>query len=120
GRCGHGCMAPGLPPGFEPGAAEDTVCYRIPADVIRPLLARPDVLRFVARSIVAPTIPAGPPEPVSGTAPGPGGAPDPVSPAVQSRVAALTRPPPLLGGGSEPIREADRRMTDQGASAVLV
>ena len=45
-------MISGLPTGFEARAAEDTVCYRIPADVVRPLLARPDVLRFVARSIV--------------------------------------------------------------------
>jgi CBS domain-containing protein len=39
---------------------------------------------------------------------------------VQSRVATLIRTPPLLCQGSEPIREAARRMTDQGASAVLV
>ena len=39
---------------------------------------------------------------------------------VQSRVATLIRTPPLLCEGSEPIREAARRMTDQGASAVLV
>ena len=103
---GHASMISGLPTGFEARAAEDAICYRIPADVIRPLLARPDVLRFVARSIVAPTIPAAPPEPVS----------DPV----QSRVATLIRTPPLLCEGSEPIREAARRMTDQGASAVLV
>jgi len=103
---GHASMISGLPTGFEARAAEDTVCYRIPADVIRPLLARPDVLRFVARSIVAGTVPAAPAEPVS----------DPV----QSQVATLIRTPPLLCQGSEPIREAARRMTDQGASAVLV
>ena len=55
---GHASMISGLPTGFEARAAEDTVCYRIPADVIRPLLARPDVLRFVARSIVDRTVPA--------------------------------------------------------------
>ena len=49
---GHASMISGLPTGFEARAAEDTVCYRIPADVMRPLLARPDVLRFVAQSIV--------------------------------------------------------------------
>jgi len=102
---GHASMISGLPTGFEARAAEDTVCYCIPADVIRPLLARPDVLRFVARSIVAGTVPAAAPqEPV----------PD------QVRVATLIRTPPLLCRGSEPIREAARRMTDQGASAVLV
>ena len=55
---GHASMISGLPTGFEARAAEDTVCYRIPADVIRPLLARPDVLQFVARSIVNRTVPA--------------------------------------------------------------
>jgi CBS domain-containing protein len=100
---GHASMISGLPTGFEARAAADTVCYRIPADVIRPLLARPDVLRFVTRSIVARAVPA-----------------EPVSDPVQSRVATLIRTPPLLCQGTEPIREAARRMTDQGASAVLV
>jgi CBS domain-containing protein len=103
---GHASMISGLPTGFEARAAEDTVCYRIPADVMRPLLARADVLRFVARSIVAG---------------GATGAPaDPRSDPVQSRVATLIRTPPLVCQGSEPIREAAKRMTDQGASAVLV
>ena len=57
---GHASMISGLPTGFEARAAEDTVCYRIPAEVIRPLLAHPDVLRFVARSIVARAVPAPP------------------------------------------------------------
>jgi CBS domain-containing protein len=100
---GHASMISGLPTGFEARAAEDTVCYRIPADVIRPLLARPDVLRFVTRSIVARAVPA-----------------EPVSDPVQSPVATLIRTPPLMCRGTEPIREAARRMTDQGASAALV
>ena len=99
---GHASMISGLPTGFEARAAEDTVCYRIPADVIRPLLARPDVLRFVARSIVAREVPVAP------------------AAQVQVRVATLIRTPPLLCRPDEPIREAARRMTDRGASAVLV
>ena len=99
---GHASMISGLPTGFEARAAEDTVCYRIPADVIRPLLARPDVLRFVARSIVNRTVPAT------------------TTPDDQVRVATLIRTPPLLCQGTEPIREAARRMTEEGASAVLV
>jgi len=99
---GHASMISGLPTGFEARAAEDTVCYRIPAEVIRPLLARPDVLQFVARSIVNRTIPAA------------------ALPEDQVRVATLIRTPPLLCQGTEPIREAARRMTEEGASAVLV
>jgi CBS domain-containing protein len=104
---GHASMISGLPTGFEARAAEDTVCYRIPADVMRPLLARADVLRFVARSIVD--------RAVVTTTPA-----DPRSDPVQSRVATLIRTPPLVCQGSEPIREAAKRMTAEGASAVLV
>src|SRR5262250_1689389 len=50
---GHASMLSGLPTGFEARAAEDTTCCRIPAAVIGPLLARPDFLRFIARSIVS-------------------------------------------------------------------
>ena len=106
---GHASMISGLPTGFEARAAEDTVCYRIPADVMHPLLARPDVLQFVVRSIVDRSIPRVAPDPgVLGSDP------------VQSRVATLIRTPPLLCQGSEPIREAAKRMTAEGASAVLV
>ncbi len=104
---GHASMISGLPTGFEARAAEDTVCYRIAADVMRPLLALPDVLGFFARSIMnraVTTAPAGD----SGTAP------------AETRVGTLIRTPPLVCQGSEPIREAATRMTDQGASAVLV
>ena len=37
---GHAAMLSGLPPGFEASASEDTLCYRIPVDVARPLLDR--------------------------------------------------------------------------------
>jgi CBS domain-containing protein len=37
---GHAAMLSGLPPGFEARAAEDTLCYRIPVGVARPLLER--------------------------------------------------------------------------------
>jgi CBS domain-containing protein len=103
---GQASMISGLPTGFEARAAEDTICLRIPADAVRPLLARPEVLRFVARSIVS-----GPGQP----------APDP-GPAdlAQRPVATLIRTPPLLCPAGEPIRTAAQRMTAEGASAVLV
>jgi len=105
---GHASMISGLPTGFEARAGEnrageDTVCYRIPAGVMRPLLARPEVLRFVARSIVA-------------RARASEAAADPV----ELRAAALIRTPALLCRGDEPIREAAKRMTAEGASAILV
>ncbi len=104
---GHASMISGLPTGFEARAAEDTACCRIPAEVMRPLLARADVLRFVARSIVADRdVPAAA---LASSA-------DPV----QRHVAALIRTPPLLCRAAEPIREAAKQMTAKGASAVLV
>jgi CBS domain-containing protein len=104
---GHASMLSGLPTGFEARAAEDTTCYRIPAAVIGPLLARPDFLRFIARSIVEDQAKAGPERALP---------PDPV----QRQVETLIRTPPLLCSADEPIREAAKRMTAEGASAVLV
>ena len=103
---GHASMLSGLSAGFEARAAEDTLCYRIPAGVVSPLLARPDVLRFIARSII-------------GGRGGTGERVPPVDP-VQRRVATLVRSPPLLCAADEPIREAAKRMTADGARAVLV
>jgi CBS domain-containing protein len=103
---GQASMISGLPTGFETRAAEDTVCYRIPADVVRPLLARPDVLQFVVRSIVSR-------QALAASDPGP-------SDLGQRPVAALIRTPPVVCPASEPIRAAAQRMTAAGASAVLV
>jgi CBS domain-containing protein len=100
---GHASMLSGLPTGFEARAGENTLCYRIPADVVRPLLARPDVLRFVARSIIKT-----------------GGDREPSVDPIQRRVATLIRTPPVLCRADEPIREAAKRMTADGSSAVLV
>ena len=49
---GHASMLSGLPTGFEARAAEDTLCYRIPAEVAQGPLSRPAGLRFVARSLL--------------------------------------------------------------------
>jgi CBS domain-containing protein len=103
---GHASMLSGLPTGFEARAGEDTLCYRIPADVISPLLARPDFLRFIARSIV-------------GGRAGAGGRVPPADP-VQRPVVTLIRTPPLVCSTDEPIREAAKRMTADRASAILV
>src|SRR5215467_14610301 len=103
---GHASMLSGLPTGFEARAGEDTVCYRIPVDVIGPLLARPDFLRFIAGSIVG----------------GRAGSGEHVPPAdpVQRPVETLIRTPPLVCSPGEPIREAAKRMTADRASAILV
>jgi CBS domain-containing protein len=103
---GHASMLSGLPTGFEARAGEDTLCYRIPADVIGPLLTRPDFLRFIARSIVGGRTGGG--ERVAAADP------------VQRPVETLIRAPALVCSASEPIREAAKRMTADRASAILV
>src|SRR5581483_10000451 len=51
---GHASMLSGLPAGFEARAAEDALCYRVPAEASQELLSAPAGLRFVARSLVEP------------------------------------------------------------------
>jgi CBS domain-containing protein len=104
---GHASMLSGLPTGFEARAGEDTLCCHIPAEIVRPLLARPDVLRFVARSIAG------------DRAAHAGERVPPVDP-IQRRAATLIRTPPVLCSHDEPISEAAKRMTAEGASAILV
>ena len=49
---GHGSMLSGLPAGFTARAHEDTLTYRIAEDVAVPVLARPETVTFVARSLL--------------------------------------------------------------------
>jgi CBS domain-containing protein len=122
---GQASMISGLPTGFEARAAEDTVCLRIPADVVRPLLARPDVLQFVTSSIVsgdgrlASPIEAGGPGALVGRAAGAlvGQA---AGTLVGQAAGTLIRGPTIVRPGDETIREAAQRMTAAGASAILV
>jgi CBS domain-containing protein len=75
---GHAAMLSGLPPGFEARAAEDTLCYRIPVAVARPLLdsARRRELRVgaaeghqpVAKLIRSPTVTCKPSESIGAVA----------------------------------------------------
>jgi CBS domain-containing protein len=89
---GHAAMLSGLPPGFEARAAEDTLCYRVPVSVARPLLDR------VKRRELE--LAAGPPN--------------------HRPVASLLRSPTLRCQPMESIREIARRMTEAGASSAIV
>ena len=89
---GHAAMLSGLPPGFEARAAEDTLCYRIPVSVARPLLEG-----VKQRSL---DLAAG-------------------APAFQA-VARLIRAPTVLCEPMEAIRGAARRMTEAGATSAIV
>ncbi len=48
---GHPSMLTGLPTAFTARAAEDSLCYRMPAAEITPLLTRPGGIRFLAREM---------------------------------------------------------------------
>jgi CBS domain-containing protein len=89
---GHAAMLSGLPPGFEARAAEDTLCYRIPASVARPLLDR-----VRQRSV---EVAGGPPN--------------------HRPVATLLRSPTVRCAPMESVREIARRMTEAGASSAIV
>jgi CBS domain-containing protein len=110
---GQASMISGLPTGFEARAAEDTVCLRIPADAVRPLLARPDVLRFVTSSIVSDESRLVSTAGSEGLAPGAGTI-------VERAAGTLIRGPAMIRPGDETIREVAQRMTAAGASAILV
>jgi CBS domain-containing protein len=101
---GHAAMLAGLPLGFSAVARGTTTCLRLPSDDVRAVLGRPAGLRYVARSLLAP--------PSTGGESGP----DPA----QRPVGELLRAPLCTASPSTAIREAARRMTECGASAVVV
>ncbi|MGA2320714.1 MAG: putative nucleotidyltransferase substrate binding domain-containing protein [Solirubrobacteraceae bacterium] len=107
---GHASMLSGLPPGFAARAQEDTLCYRIPEAVARAVLARPESVGFVARSLLAMHAP------VSAALAPRKPAPDPAN----QPVAALIRDPPVLCSPDTTIREAARRMTAAGATSIVI
>jgi CBS domain-containing protein len=95
---GHPSMLAELPTGLEARAQGETTCYRLPANVSRPLLARPEGMRFVARTLLARPTPAR----AGADGAGPGERP----------VGALLRAPPVVCTPDAPIRDAARRMTE--------
>ena len=102
---GHPSMLSGEPAGMTVRAAEDTLTYRVPAEVLAPLLARPGGLRWVARSLGRRV-----------------GAQDSERPTFEPTgrpVGQLARPP-LLVTPATTVGEAARRMADEGASCALV
>jgi CBS domain-containing protein len=105
---GHASMLSGLPAGFEARAAEDTLCYRIEADVARELLAAPAGLRFVARSLLETSGDLA----VADRRPGPDPAHQPVR--------ALIRDRPVVCKPDTPIQEAAQLMTAAPATSVVV
>jgi CBS domain-containing protein len=105
---GQASMLSGLPAGFQVRAAEDTLCYRIPAEVAREPLAAPAGLRFIARSLLELTTDVA----RGDHAPAPDAAQQPVGSLIRSR--------PVICAPDTSIRTAAQRMTEAPATAVVV
>jgi CBS domain-containing protein len=106
---GHASMLSGLPTGFEARAGEDTVCYRIPAEVAQEPLSRPAGLRFIARSLLEPWA-----EGAGATVSEPR-----LDPPLQP-VGALIRSVPVLCGPETSIREAAEKMTAAHSTSAII
>jgi CBS domain-containing protein len=106
---GHASMLSGLPTGFEARAGEDTVCYRIPAEIAQEPLSRPAGLRYVARSLLDLRYEGG-----TAVATEPG-----VDPPLQP-VGSLLRAEPVVCPPGTSIREAAELMTAAHTTCVVV
>jgi CBS domain-containing protein len=106
---GHASMLSGLPTGFEARASEDTVCYRIPAEVAQEPLSRPAGLRYVARSLLDLRYEGG-----AAVATEPG-----VDPPLQP-VGSLLRGDPIVCRPDTTIREAAELMTAAHVTSAVV
>jgi CBS domain-containing protein len=105
---GHPWMLSGLPTGWEAGARDSSLCYRLAAEDVIPLLSDPTGLRSMARALME--------------RPRPGGLPTERTSGLESeeRARTLIRKQPVVCGPSEPLRDAAARMTDEGVSAIVV
>ncbi len=107
---GHASMLSGLPPGFAALAQEDTLCYRIAQPVAGAVLARPEGVRFVARSLLD----------MHALAPAALATRETRSDPANRPVRNLLRGKPVLCAPDTPIREAAASMTAAGATAAVV
>ncbi len=105
---GYAAMLAELPVGFTARAAEPTTLLQIPAPALRPVLERPDALRYVARTLAE--------QPALFTGADRPGAADPA----ERPVRELIRAAPLVCAPSTTVQEAARRMAEAGLSSVVV
>ncbi len=105
---GYAAMLAELPVGFTARAAEPTTLLQIPEPALRPVLERPDALRYVARTLAE--------QPALFTGPDRAGAADPA----ERPVRELIRAAPVVCEPSTTVQEAARRMAEAGLSSVVV
>ena len=102
---GFSSMLAELPTGFAARAHGETQCYRLPGDVTRPLLAQPEGLRLVTRTLLG--------RPTAGV-------PRPGEAAPERPVAALLRGHAVRCGPDTPIAAVARDMADTGQTCAVV
>jgi CBS domain-containing protein len=106
---GYAALLAEPPVGFTARAAEPTTLLQIPEPALRPVLERPDALRYVARTLAEqPALFTGPDRP-GGADPG------------ERPVRELIRAAPLVCQASTTtVQEAARLMAEAGLSSVVV
>lgn len=97
-------MLTGQPTEFAARASEDTLCYRIEAGAIRPLLIRPAGMRYVAREMRHRGMLHSGSPPILASRP----------------VASLVSRKCIVCGPETPIREAARAMVDADVSCAVI
>ena len=106
---GHASMLSGLAPDFDARAAEDSLLYRVPAEVAARVLAGPRGLRYVTRLLLEDRhhLRTGPPA-------------EAVRDRLRQPVRATIRTAPIICAPTTSVREAARLMTDAGVTAFIV
>jgi CBS domain-containing protein len=108
---GHAALLSEWPTALGVRAHEDTLCYRIPEAVLRPVLARPAALRFAARSLTGRyEMRRREIDPLSTNA---------LDPA-RRRVGELLHGPAVITTAETTVRAAAERMVEAGSTSILV
>jgi CBS domain-containing protein len=105
---GHASMLSGLPTGFEARAVGPTTCYRVGMELAREVLAVPEGLRYVARSLLE--------EPTDLHVL----AREASSNVADEPVSTLLRTPAVVCTPETTIREAAQRMSSGAANAIVI
>ena len=106
---GYASLLSGLPTDFGTRASEDTLTYRIPADAASEVLAKPQGLRYLTRSMLEDRHHLGP-----------GPATDAPRDRLRQPVSAAIRTAPVICPPATTVQEAAQRLTDAGATALVV
>ena len=106
---GYASLLSGLPTDFATRASEDSLTYRIPAAAASAMLAEPQGLRYLTRSML---------EDRHHLHSGPGS--ETARDKLRQPVSASIRSAPVVCTPDTSVRDAARRLTDAGATALVV